>query len=184
MKSWVSKLGMAGLCALALTGGASDAQAGTTHYLTMVPGPLLLNELASINNCITTNTFGGLVLAFGDNMSTCPWVANGVGWSAWAGGDVNVPWAPNPSSGSSAMWNATTPANTEFRARVALMNDAGAPVSVGSWVNGPGLQEGFADNSGFGGMLINFQMRSFRATTTSPRPTPILHTVAGNVYSS
>jgi len=170
MINWATRIAVAGVCAVALT-GATEA-AGAEHYLTIVPGPVLLNESSDINGCIKANIFGGLQLDFSAGMSTCPWVANGTGWSAWAGGDINVPWAPNPGSTAGAQWNATVPANTEFRARVALMDQNGSPVSVGPWVNGGGLQGSSAGNVGFGGMLINFQMRSFRATAASPKPNP------------
>ena len=184
MINWATRMGVvAGVCAVALT-GTHDASAGTEHYLTIVPGPVLLNESSDISNCIKANIFGGLQLDFNAGMSTCPWVANGTGWSAWAGGDINVPWAPNPSSIAGAIWNASVPANTEFRARVALMDQNGSPVSVGPWVNGGGVQSGFTGVAGFGGMIINFQMRSFRPSGTSTPATPVLHTVAGQVYSS
>lgn len=172
-------------CAVALT-GTTEADAGTSHSLIIVPGPVLLNESADFNECIKANIFGGLEIDFaGGSISGCPWSPNtATGWSSWAGGDINVPWAPNPSSGNDASWNASVPANTEFRARVALMDQSGGIGSVGPWVYGGGVKSGHASNSGFGGMIINFQMRSWRATTSSPKPTPVLHTVAGLVYSS
>jgi hypothetical protein len=185
MINWATRMGVvAGVCAVALT-GTKEASASTEHYLTIVPGPVLLNESADISNCIKANIFGGLQLDFNTGMGSCPWVSSiSTGWSAWAGGDINVPWAPNPGSTASAIWNVTVPANTEFRARVALMDQNGSPASVGSWVNGGGVQEGFAGVAGFGGMILNFQMRSFRAAAGGSSPTPVLHTVAGQVYSS
>jgi hypothetical protein len=184
MRNWGIKLAtVAGVCAMALT-AAGNAEAGTTHYLTIVPGPTLINKAAEVT-CIKANIFGGLELDIFSGQSQCPWAnAQAFGWSAWAGGDIALPWAANPSAGSSAIWNVVVPANTEFRARVVLMDQNGGATSVGAWVTGGGLKEGFADQNGFGGMLINFQMRSFRANATSPRPTPVLHTVAGLVYSS
>ncbi len=72
MINWAMRMGaIAGVCALALT-GTTEASAGTQHMLTIVPGPVLLNELADVSSCIKANIEGGLQLDFGAGQSFCP----------------------------------------------------------------------------------------------------------------
>ncbi len=181
MKNWAMTMAaIAGTSAMSLVAGVHDASAGTSHWLYTAPGPMLLNkEGPGGPSCIVTNVYGGVQLG----SFSCAFIGGGTGWSPWNGGDINLPWGPNPSSGNSAVWNATVPVNTEFRARVAFLDENGAVVSIGPFVSGGGQRLSGADVGGFGAMILNFQMRTYRSSLSSPVPTPVLHTVAALVYA-
>lgn len=169
--------GLASGCAVVLA-ASTNATASTTIYPTMAPGPLVVNA----EGCIEKNVYGGMRL-LQPGASTCPFSVGGAsGWSPWRGGEVNVPWTPNPGGGITAWWTTTVPANTEFRARMVLLTEEGVIASVGNWVNGGGGKVGGTDRLGDGPLFINFQMRAFRAATSGPVPTPVLNAVAGEHY--
>lgn len=189
MNKWLSRVAitLAG-CMLGSLAGVPDAQAGMTAYVTFAPGPLLLNTVGAsgTSGCIVTNVFGGIELG---TTSNCQWGAweNGAqtGWSPWRGGDINIPWASNPGADTTASWNVTLPnGDTQFRARLASMDESGSIAHITGWVNGGGGNWTGVQVAGFGPLILNFQMRAYRATSTGTRYTPVLHVIAGNVYSN
>lgn len=179
-------VGVLAACALLLT-GSRGAEASTEHYPLVAPGPLLLNTIgpSGTAGCIDKNIMGGLQLGQPVGMSICPFSVGGAsGWSPWRGADINIPYAANPGSSVSALWVSTVPANSELRARVAMLDNNGAVVSVGSFVSGGGTKSGWVDVIGGGIVILNVQMRGFRSGTSGSVPAPILHSVAGQHYAN
>lgn len=181
-------LGLFGtLLSFAAIAATPRAEAGVTHNLAISPGPHLVQVTIgngvpipgdgaaeySAFRCITVDYHGSLRMAFNQGCGT----ATG---STWRRAYINLPWAPNPSSGESIQWSGNAPVNTKLAGRTVSYYADGTLASVSGFIYGGGWKfDGTGGNLGDGPIFMEVAMQSSVLNTT-----PELVVVGADVYAN